>query len=325
MLDLKDIHGNQFWEKKGLIYAPQGRHGFDHSHCHKPTPLILDESIIRIYFGTRDQTGKTRTTFIDVDADNPTRVIYIHDRPVLDLGKLGAFDDSGANVCSVLRVGDLIYMYFIGWNPGTTVHTRNAIGLAVSDDGGLTFNRLYDGAVLDRTKEEPYYTGAADIMQVKNGFWAWYTSGSEWKIVNGKPEIFYHIKWASSVDGIDWQRPNITCIPPSHPFEATARPSVIYENGAFCMWYSRRDLRGFRESPRMGYSAGYAISSDGLNWERRDAESGLERSPNGWDSEAVAYPYVINIGKRRLAFYNGNGFGRTGMGWAMQARTKVPL
>lgn len=323
--DMMDIHGKQFWEKKGWIYAPQGLHGFDHSHCHKPRPFLFDESIIRIYFGARDRKGKTRTTFIDVDADNPNKVTYIHDRPVLDLGKLGAFDDSGANVCSVLRVGDLIYMYFIGWNPSTTVHTRNAIGLAVSDDGGWTFKWLYDGAVLDRTKEESYYTGAADVMQVKNGFWTWYTSGSEWKIVNGKPEIFYHIKWAYSVDGIDWQRPNITCIPPSHPFEATARPSVVCENGLFHMWYSRCDLRGFRKNPSKGYSAGYATSSDGRNWERRDSEAGIERSPEGWDSEAVAYPYVINIRKRRLVFYNGNGFGRTGMGWAIQAHTNVPL
>jgi len=38
-------------------------------------------------------------------------------------------------------------MYFIGWNPSTTVHTRNAIGLAISDDNGQTFTRAYEGAV----------------------------------------------------------------------------------------------------------------------------------------------------------------------------------
>jgi hypothetical protein len=321
VVDMNEIHTPQVWEETGLIYVPKGLHGFDHSHCHKPTPLlILDGKTIRIYFGTRDHLGKTRTTFVDVDEEDPSRVLYIHDRPVLDLGKLGVFDDSGVNVCSVLRVGDLIYMYFIGWNPGTTVHTRNAIGLAVSDDGGLTFNRLYDGAVLDRTKEEPYYTGAVDVMPVEDGFWAWYTSGSEWKIVNGKPEIFYHIKWASSLDGVDWSRSNITCIPPANPFEATARPSVIYENGLFHMWYSRRDLRGFRENPNMGYAAGYAISTDGINWDRRDSQVTLERSDEGWDSDAVAYPYVLDIGKRWLLFCNGNGFGKTGMGYAILER-----
>lgn len=107
----------QRWQKQGLVYQATGQHVFDHSHCHKPTPLLLDEHTIRVYFGTRDVQGKTRTTFVDLDRLDrldPSRVIYVHDRPVLDLGKIGAFDDSGANVCSVLRVGDLIYMYFIG-------------------------------------------------------------------------------------------------------------------------------------------------------------------------------------------------------------------
>ena len=42
------------WIKKGLIYSPEGKHGFDVSHCHKPTPLILNEDTIRVYFGVSD-------------------------------------------------------------------------------------------------------------------------------------------------------------------------------------------------------------------------------------------------------------------------------
>src|SRR4051812_20109405 len=148
------------WIKKGLIYYPNGQFGFDYSHCHKPTPLLIDANILRIYFGVRDKNSKTRTAFIEVDSENLTNVKYIHDKPVIDLGKIGAFDDSGANVCSIVRVDNKIYMYYIGWNPSTTVHTRNAIGLAQSNDGGITFERLYNGSVLDRNKEEPFYTGA---------------------------------------------------------------------------------------------------------------------------------------------------------------------
>lgn len=309
----------QHWLKRGLIYQATGRHGFDHSHCHKPTPLLLDEHTIRVYFGTRDAQGKTRTTFIDLDRHDPSRIIHVHDRPVLDLGKIGAFDDSGANVCSVLRVGDLIYMYFIGWNPSTTVHTRNAIGLAISRDGGWTFERAYDGAVLDRTKLEPYYTGAIDVIQTPQGrFKTWYTSGSAWKLIQGKPEIFYHIKFAESEDGIDWERKDITCVPPAHEFEATARPCVFVQDGRYRMWYSRRDLREFRLNPRMGYRGGYAESDDGIHWRRMDDCLVLACSEDeqAWDSQAIAYPYVLAIDDLEVMFYNGNGFGRTGFGWA---------
>ncbi|MCX6307668.1 MAG: hypothetical protein NTY32_02165, partial [Bacteroidia bacterium] len=127
-------------------------------------------------------------TFVDLDINNLSKVLYVHDKPTLDLGKIGTFDDSGNNVCSVVRFGDLIYMYFIGWNPSTTVHTRNSIGLAISKDNGLTFQRPYDGSILDRTKDEPYYTGAVDVMKDADQWKLWYTSGSEWKMLNGKPE-----------------------------------------------------------------------------------------------------------------------------------------
>lgn len=142
-------------DQNGVIYIPHGKHKFDVSHCHKPTPLILNDEVIRVYFGVRDAQGKTRTTFIDVRSDNPSEILYIHDQPVIDLGKIGAFDDCGANVSSIIRVGNLVYMYFIGWNPGTTVHTRNAIGLAISEDGGWSFRRAYDGSILDRIKQNP--------------------------------------------------------------------------------------------------------------------------------------------------------------------------
>ena len=152
--------------------------------------------------------------------------------PILDLGKIGAFDDSGANVCSVLRHKLTIYVLY--WmNPSTTLHTRNSIGLAVSEDEGRTFIRLYDGSILDRNKEEPCYTGAVDVIKHDGIFKMWYTSGSEWKIINNKPEIYYHIKYEESNDGIDWVRNNVFCIKPDHEFEATARPSVIYRDGKF--------------------------------------------------------------------------------------------
>jgi len=309
------------WIKKGLIYCPSGQHGFDVSHCHKPTPLILDDKTVRVYFGVRDSSVKSRTTFVDLDINDLSKVVYVHDKPTLDLGKIGTFDDSGNNVCSVVRFGELIYMYFIGWNPSTTVHTRNSIGMAISKDNGLTFERPYDGSILDRTKDEPYYTGAVDVIKDGDIWKMWYTSGSEWKILNGKPEIYYHIKYATSENGIDWRRDNISCIKPKTDLEATARPSVLKEivdgKAIYRMWYSRRDLLDFRIDKKHDYRAGYAESSDGINWNRMDEQVGIDVSSEGWDSNAIAYPYVIRIKNQLIMFYNGNGFGKTGFGYAI--------
>jgi hypothetical protein len=51
-------------------------------------------------------------------------------KPVIDIGKIGAWWLMGANVCSVL---DMIrwFIYYIGWIPSTTVHTRNSIDCCI--------------------------------------------------------------------------------------------------------------------------------------------------------------------------------------------------
>lgn len=93
------------FQKKGLIYSVDKISKWAYSHCHKPTPLVIDDKTLRVYFGVRDKTNHTRTTFVDIDISdiNNLQVIYVHDKPVLDLGKIGTFDDSGANVCSIIR------------------------------------------------------------------------------------------------------------------------------------------------------------------------------------------------------------------------------
>lgn len=303
--------------KKGLIYKANGKHGFDYSHCHKPTPLIIDENTLRIYFGARDKNNKTRTTFIDLNKNNLHEIKYIHDKPILDLGKIGTFDDSGVNVSSVLRVGTDIYMYYIGVNTSTTVHMRNAIGLAISKDNGLTFDRLYEGAILDRTKDEPYYNGAVDVIKEGNLWKCYYTCGLKWEMVNNKPEISYHIKYATSTNGIDWQRDGITCIKPSNSIEVSARPCVFKENNIYKMFYSRRNITDFRVDVNNGYKGGYAESKDGINWVRMDDKFKLELSQEGWDSKAIAYPYLIKIENQNIIFYNGNEFGKSGFGYAI--------
>lgn len=306
------------WVERGFIFSTDNNNDFSYSHAHKPTPLLVDDNTLRIYFGVRAKDGRTRTTFIDVNPDNPLEIIRDDLPLVLDLGKVGAFDDCGANVCSLVDRGDHILMYFIGWNPGTTVHTRNAIGVAISWDRGETFTRLYDGAVVDRNKDEPYYTGAVDVIYNNDKFEMWYTSGVKWEIVNHKPEIIYHIKHAISEDGFNWNRNPGFCIPSSIHGEVTARPGVLIENGLYKMWFSHRNINGFRNKHLSMYRSGYAESKDGISWCRDDSMSGITPGEKGdWDDQAIAYPYVRKIKGKYIMFYNGNGFGKSGFGYML--------
>lgn len=310
---------NVRWEKKGLIFTAGGQHEWMAHHASIPCADKISDDVVRIYFGPRDAQGRTHTAVIDVDADNPARIIRLHDRPVLSPGEIGAFDDSGAMPSCIVNRGARKYLYYIGWNRGVTVPYRNAIGVAVSEDGGTTFTRVFPGPVIDRTRDEPFFTATPYVL-IENGLWrCWYASSTGFVAVDGRPEPVYQIKYAESDDGFSWRRPNIACIPYRSEGEANARPSVMKENGRYRMWYCYRGSDGYRTDKDASYRLGYAESPDGCNWERMDERVGIDRSPAGWDSQMIAYPNVYIHKGRKYMLYCGNGFGEAGFGYAVLA------
>lgn len=307
------------WEKKGVIFRSEGSSEWMSHHACVPIADPVNEEVMRIYFGPRDTQGRTTTTFIEVEADNPAHVLRVHDEPVLGLGALGAFDDSGAMPSCIVNHAGRKYLYYIGWNRGVTVPYRNSVGLAVSDDGGLTFERVCPGPVVDRTQDEPFFCASPFVLydEEERRWKLWYASSTGWTLVHGKPEPLYQIKYAESADGRDWERNNLTCLEYSFAGEANARPCVRKEDGLYRMWYCFRGSVDYRTDKAQSYRLGYAESSNGRQWERKDDAVGIERSSEGWDSVMMEYPYVYEHRGRKYLLYNGNGFGETGFGYAV--------
>ena len=305
------------WVKRGLVFVPSGKSDWMISRAQLPVVDRVDDNILRIYFGTRDGLNQTRATFIDVESENPKNILYVHQQPVLDLGKLGAFDENGLTPCSIVNFGKLKFLYYTGYNIGRNVPYRTAIGLAVSEDGGRSFKRLYDGPILDRGPHDPMFCGSPMVL-VENDLWRmWYMSCVEWKTYDGIHEPFYHLKYAESRDGISWDRKGIVCISFSSEDEGgIGRPSILKESGFYRMWYSFRGSHEYRTNKKFSYRIGYAESQDGIRWIRKDEEAGIERSGEGWDSEMIEYQCVYKHGNRTYMFYNGNGFGVSGFGYA---------
>jgi hypothetical protein len=54
-----------------------------------------------------------------------------------------------------------------------------------------------------------------------------------------------------------------------------------------------------------------------MTWSRMDQVNGLDVLHGGWDSTMACYPFVILIDGQIVMFYNGNGFGQTGFGYAV--------
>jgi hypothetical protein len=304
------------WTKKGLLFHVDRYNDWMISHACVPTALLLPNKRIRIYFAPRNIKGQSIPTFIEVAAENPSNILYVHEKPIMQLGKLGTFDDGGIMPCSIIEYDNKLYLYYVGWNPSISVPYRNAIGIAISEDGGETFIRLFDGPIVDRNSLEPYFTASPCVYKEGNNWHMWYASSTGFVIVKGKPEPIYIIKYGFSSDGIRWERKNITCIKPKSEYEANARPTVIKENGVYKMWFCYRGSFDYRDGTE-SYRVGYAESEDAVIWTRKDDFAEIELSLEGWDSLMQAYPNVLVVKKNKYLFYNGNGFGKTGIGWAI--------
>jgi hypothetical protein len=129
------------------------------------------------------------------------------------------------------------------------------------------------------------------------------------------PEPIYSVFQATSEDGISW-RPQLPdkVIPYSFDGEVISAPWVVRLKNYFLMYYS---CRGSSTQLEKNYSIGVAISNDGEQWERKDAEVGIKKSESGWDSEMICYPAIFNGAKKTYMFYSGNGVGRGGVGFAV--------
>jgi len=158
------------WIKKGLIFRADNNFDWMVSHASIPIADRVNNKVLRIYFGTRDEQGRSLPAYIEVEADNPQNILYLHDKPLLSLGKIGTFDDNGIMPSWIVDHKGRKYLYYIGWNPQVTVSYRLSIGLAISEDGGETYRKYSEGPICDRDMEEPYFNTAPCVM-LDNGMW----------------------------------------------------------------------------------------------------------------------------------------------------------
>ncbi len=302
------------WIKKGLVLEPKGTLNWQVTHAAVPFADRIEGDLYRIYFAGRDNRNRSQIGYVEIDIKQPQKISYITEKPVLGLGPLGAFDDNGLFPSWIVNYNDKKYLYYVGWMEGKRIRYHSALGLAISKDGGKTFEKFSKAPVIGINNIDPYMI-LTTCVRIENEKWKmWYTSGVGWEIENDSPKPRYHIRYAESKDGINWERNGIVCIDfKSNDEWAIGRPCVIKENGIYKMWYSYS---------AGSYRIGYAESNDGIRWKRKDEEVGIDVSESGWDSEMVAYAFIFEHDGKKYMLYNGNNYGKHGFGYAILDENK---
>ena len=299
------------WRKRGHVYVPDGSIEWAQAYAFPPTPFDLGDGRLRLYVAFCDLNTVGRLGYVDVSSEDPGEVVGVAIEPLLDIGLPGFFDDNGLLCTRVLAVGDRLYLYYVGYQLGTRVRYFQFEGLAYSDDGGRSFRRASRVPILDRSDPEPLHRTSAFVDRAGDRFRMWYVAGDEWVLVGGRSLPRYNLRYLESDDGVTWGPAGEVCLDFADEDEhAFGRPWVFEHDGRHKMLYSVR-----RQST--GYRLGYAKSSDGRTWERRDSEVGIDVSESGWDSQEIAYgAVVLREDAGAWLFYNGNERGRTGFGYA---------
>lgn len=310
------------WKKLGRIFNPidYRDQSWMYEYAQAPSVAIFDKTV-RVFFSSRpvpDAHGQyiSRMGYIDLNKDNLFDIVAVCKEPILPLGGLGTFDEFGTYPVSVIQINNEIRAYYAGWTRCESVPFNAAIGVAVSNDHGASFQRLGEGPVIPYTPDEPFVMGSPKIRKFGNTWYLWYSATREWIPNNGQPQPVYKIRMATSTDGINWNKHGKDLISDVlETNECQASADVFHYKGKYHMFFSYRYNLNFRE-PNRGYKIGYASSTDLIYWSRDDRKAGMEVSESGWDAESVSYPFIFELNNKVYMLHQGNEIGRFGFGLA---------
>jgi len=300
------------WKKFGRIIKPQNFYWMK-SHAMCPTPEVIDENTIKIYFSGRNRNNQSiigNAKLIFTDFPNTYKVKYSK-KPDLGIGELGTFDDNGVTPTCIINHRNKKYLFYVGWNQGGNVRMHLYGGLAIKKNNQKKFERYSKAPIIERNKVNPYLNTAPYVIKINNQWVMYYVSGIKW-IQKDLPK--YNIQIATSKNLTHWIRKGKVAIDFKSKKEiALARPCVIKFGKYYYMWFSSKDnwLLG------SNYKMCFAKSKDGFNWSRIERFSEIKKSKKGWDSKMVEYFSVIKFKQKLVMFYNGNQFGKTGVGMAI--------
>jgi len=291
--------------------------GLDWAVTHAEAPfldLTYDKSgESNLYFGTRNKNNKSQICRVRMKFKmlNKWELLYTYDEPMLRLGDLGYFDDSAVKTPWIVHIpGHRSFMYYTGWMEGKNVLYHPSIGLASYNPDIKAFVRSSLAPIIHRSSISPIGHHCPCVIYDGMFYRMFYSSLTAWENMDGEKRSYYCIGQSRSTDGRIWDMFQYSII---HGADNFARPCIIYEDGKYKMWYSYSKYDEHR------YRIGYAESVDrGITWETQHDKIEFDVGPSGsFDSDMMAYPYIFNYQGIKYMLYNGNDFGKKGIGYGI--------
>ena len=281
------------------------------THAANPKALWLWDDVFRIFFGTRDANNHSQIAFVDIDLNQPKKILAISSEPVLSAGRAGAFDDCGVLPSCLIELDGELALYYTGISLSGHSRYSSFCGLSFLNKSRDKAYRFSECPILERVNEDPISGGMVFIWKDKSSkkFRMWYETCEGWYESAGKQHACMNLKYASSNNGVTWTRSHRSFRGSTgHNDTYYSSPTIVEVGDHLNMWYS------FKENGN--YRIGFATSADGLEWSKQNGKACLSVSRSAWENREVTYPFVFRHLQNHYILYNGNDYGKTGFGLA---------
>jgi hypothetical protein len=298
------------WTKQGLIFSTEDFPLSSKllSHASNPTPVRIGENLYRVFFSSRDETKRSSIGAFDFDSLS-LEVMRVSEQPVCSFGSEESFFSHGLGLGNVFTFRGRRFISFMGWKIKPGEHWMGEIGwVELLPD--LTLGEPDPVPLIGLSRHDPISLSYPYLWEENGYLHAIYGSTLRWETPDC--DMVHILKYSSSSDARNWSTPvDLPWI--EGTAQAFSRPALFDSGGAGNhIWFSYRP--GVLSEK---YKIGHAQSKDKVHWRLDLQNFSLDNSPSGWDSEMVEYPAVVAESNRLLMFYNGNGYGQTGIGLAI--------
>lgn len=296
------------WKKLGQIFKMIELHPLLKTHASNPLAVHLHDNVFRVFFSGRDENNKSSVGYVDIDILK-LEVVNICKEPLLKYGDENSFCSHGISIGNVYKQNGKQFILFMGWNIRNNEHWRGDVGrIELIGNDKMILNP--ETSFMGTDKEDKVSLSYPFVIYHEGIYKMWYGSTVLWQSENN--EMVHVIKYATLKDGETWERKGIAIPYELGVAQAFSRPVVLIDEQGYHMWYSYRSGDGTK------YRIGYSTSTDGITWQRKHDEVGIDVSAEGWDSEMICYPFVFEHKEKKYMLYNGNDFGKDGFGIAVQ-------
>lgn len=297
-----------YWQRLGKIFTLDSLHPLMQSHSSNPTPHQIDTHIFRVFFSTRNVENKSSISFFDLDMSS-LEIKNQAQEPLISFQDDTFYSHGISLGCIYQKPNEKTFLTFMGWHIPKDSHWMGYLGEMELNKALGEIDIPKQPIIFPEPKMDPISISYADIIQDQDTYYLFYGSTITWDA--GNQEMIHVINVATSKDAEHWEKHGLAVPYQKNKIQAFSRPTIMKIDNVWHMWFSYRGGNGDK------YKIGHAKTTNLLSWDLDLEKTSLYANPNAaWESEMVEYPYVFKYQNDIYMLYNGNSYGKTGIGLA---------